>query len=50
MPGYCALIGLLSAGVRPGVPAELVALRVLPCFFWIFRLARPGLVPRLRRG
>ena len=48
--GFLSFGLLLSAGVLRDVPAELVALLVLPCFFWIFGLAKLGLVLRLRRG
>lgn len=47
--GFLSFGLLLSAGVLHGVPAELVALLVLPCFFWIFGLAKLVLVVRLRR-
>jgi hypothetical protein len=47
--GFLSFGLLLSAGVVHGVPAALVALLVLPCFFWIFGLAKLVLVVRLRR-
>ena len=47
--GFLSFGLLLSAGVLQGVPAALVALLVLPCFFWIFGLAKLVLVVRLRR-
>lgn len=47
--GFLSFGLLLSAGVLHGVPSELVALLVLPCFFWIFGLAKLVLVVRLRR-
>lgn len=47
--GFLSFGLLLSAGVVRGVPAELVALLVLPCFFWVFGLAKLGLVLKLRR-
>ena len=47
--GFLSFGLLLSAGVLPGVPAALVALLVLPCFFWVFGLAKLTLVLRLRR-
>lgn len=46
--GFLSFGLLLSAGALHGVPAELVALLVLPCFFWIFGLAKLVLVLRLR--
>lgn len=46
--GFLSFGLLLSAGVIRGVPAELVALLVLPCFFWVFGLAKLALVLRLR--
>lgn len=46
--GFLSFGLLLSAGVVCGVPAELVALLVLPCFFWVFGLAKLVLVLRLR--
>jgi hypothetical protein len=42
-PGVLVLLAVLH-----GVPAELVAMLVLPCFFWIFGLAKLVLVLRLR--
>ncbi|UGB38300.1 hypothetical protein [Frateuria soli] len=47
--GFLSFGLLLSAGVLGEVPAALVALLVLPCFFWIFGLAKLVLVLRLRR-
>lgn len=47
--GFLSFGLLLNAKVVRGVPAELVALLVLPCFFWIFGLAKLALVVRLRR-
>lgn len=46
--GFLSFGLLLSAGVVRGVPAALVALLVLPCFFWVFGLAKLALVLKLR--
>ncbi|HEV2620888.1 MAG TPA: hypothetical protein VGU65_02220 [Frateuria sp.] len=46
--GFLSFGLLLSAGVVRGVPAEWVALLVLPCFFWVFGLTKLVLVLRLR--
>jgi hypothetical protein len=46
--GFLSFGLLLSADVVRGVPAELVALLVLPCFFWLFGLAKLVLISRLR--
>lgn len=46
--GFLSFGLLLSAGVVRGVPAELVALLVLPSFFWAFGMAKLVLMLRLR--
>lgn len=47
--GFLSFGLLLAAGVVHGVPAALVALMVLPCFFGIYGIAKLVLVLRLRR-
>lgn len=46
--GFFSFGLLLSADVLQGVPAEMVALLVLPCLFWVFGLVKLALVLRLR--
>lgn len=47
--GFLSFGLLLTADVLRGVPAGPIALMVLPCFFWIFGVAKLVLVLRLRR-
>lgn len=47
--GFLSFGLLLSADVVHGAPVELVAMMVLPCFFWLFGMAKLVLVLRLRR-
>lgn len=46
--GFLSFGLMLSAEMVRGVSAAMVALMVLPCFFWVFGLAKLALVLRLR--